>query len=124
MNKVLRTMVLLIVLTLVLGSAPLQAQGEVNLAQAGSVTINFEDGSRVLCVTEPTADGWSGGLWIPAPSSPSPSVWASCNVPYTLDGIETIMFSPLADPATVIELECDEGFIPEDPQDMCRPNPS
>jgi len=117
-----RVLFMAVVLVLALGGSTVQSQDAIDLSQPGGVTVNYFDGSRVLCVTEILDNGFTGGLWIPAPGSPSSSVWASCNVPYSLTNVESITFSPQLDHSVVVELECDEGFIPEDPENFCRPS--
>ena len=123
-TKVLRFALLAVILTFVLSALPIQAQGP-DLSELGSVTVNYSDGSRVMCATGVLDNGWSGGMWIPAPGSPSPSVWASCNVPYTLTNVTSVTFATRSNPDVVVEIECEEGFIPENPELFCRvANPS
>lgn len=120
--KGIRVALLMAVLVLVLGGGSIQAQDEIDLSQPGNVKITYADGSQVWCVTEPLDNGWSGGMFIPPADSPSPSVWASCNVPFDLTNVVMVTFSPIADLDLVIELTCNDGLVPEDPEIHCRPS--
>ena len=120
--KGIRVALLMAVLVLVLGGGSIQAQDAIDLSQPGNVKIMFADGSQVWCVTEPLENGWTGGMFIPPADSPFPSVWASCNVTYDLTNVVMVTFSPIADLDLVIELTCNEGLVPEDPELFCRPS--
>ena len=122
MNKVNRVLFMAVVLVLALGGSTVQSQDAIDLSQPGGLIVFYADGSRVMCATEVLDNGWSGGMFVPPADSPSPSVYASCNVPYSLSGVTRITFSPQLDHSVVVELECDEGFIPEDPENFCRPS--
>jgi hypothetical protein len=120
--KGIRVALLMAVLVLVLGGGSIQAQDEIDLSQPGNVKIAFADGSQIWCTTDVLDNGWSGGMFIPPPDSPMSTVWASCNVPYSLDGIVSITFSPVSDLDMIVPITCVESFVPEDPELFCRPS--
>ena len=121
--KGIRVALLMAVLVLVLGGGSIQAQ-DVDLSQPGNVKITYADGSRVMCATEVLDNGWSGGMFVPPADSPSPSVYASCNVPYSLSGVTRITFNTVEQPEVVFDLECADGFVPDSPEMFCRVRPS
>lgn len=124
MNKVNRVLFMAVILTLVLGGSAIQAQDEVDLSQPGGLIVFYADGSRVMCATEVLDNGWSGGMFVPPADSPSPSVYASCNVPYSLSGVTRITFNTVEQPEVVFDLECADGFVPDSPEMFCRVRPS
>lgn len=121
--KVIRVLFMAVVLVLILGGSQIQAQ-EVDLSQPGRIAVFFADGSRVVCATETLDNGWTGGMFIPPADSPLPSVYASCNVPYSLSEVRRITFCTMAKPFVGIDLACEEGFVPDSPELFCRVRPS
>ncbi|OQA82488.1 MAG: hypothetical protein BWY29_00854 [Microgenomates group bacterium ADurb.Bin238] len=117
-----RVLFMAVVLVLALGGSAVQSQDEIDLGQPGNVKITYADGSQIWCTTDVLDNGWSGGMFIPPPDSPMSTVWASCNVPYSLDGIVSITFSPVSDLDMIVRITCVESFVPEDPEIHCRPS--
>lgn len=118
--KGIRVLFMAVLLTLVLGGSAIQAQDEVDLSQPGNVKITYVDGSQIWCTTDVLDNGWGGGMFIPPPNSPSPSVWASCNVAYDMADVVMVTFSPIADLDLVFDLECADNLVPDSPEMFCR----
>ncbi len=109
-----------VVMVLALGGGSTQAQEGVDLTELADVVLTYADDSHVYCVTDVLDNGWSGGMFVPADRA-MPITYASCNVAYDMMDVVGITFSPRANPDLVVELTCDEGFVPDSPEKFCRP---